>query len=190
MNLAARDLQKGDTCYAELSTNGGSTWTNVLQVGDGLDTGTFRSAQCRHRCQQQLESAPASRDPRQPRDCWGDEIVVRAHRSAQLSMPDRADSLLTVAGIESTALTAAASGEALEYGSPSFNLGFDPGFDHLFGDGSVDRQSLSYELLMSGEALDGPVDSSAYAVPAGAAPPENVFEGCGIWTGRPVRLPT
>jgi hypothetical protein len=126
----------------------------VLQVGDGLDTGTFRSATvspslASNNSNLRLRFRVVGNGNHD--NCWGDDIIVRgtpisSTLSAAKTQPDSL--LLAVSDSESTALTAAASGEALEYGSPSFNLGFDPGFDHLFGDGNVERQSLSYELLV------------------------------------------
>jgi hypothetical protein len=43
MHLAATSLKKGDTCYAEVSTNGGNSWLPVIEVHDGNDDGTFYS---------------------------------------------------------------------------------------------------------------------------------------------------
>ena len=43
MHLAATSLQSGETCYAEISTNGGSSWTTVVQVLKGNDDGSWKS---------------------------------------------------------------------------------------------------------------------------------------------------
>ena len=41
MNLAATSLENGDECHAEVSTNGGSSWSTVVSVFNGNDNGTF-----------------------------------------------------------------------------------------------------------------------------------------------------
>ncbi|MCK7592799.1 choice-of-anchor D domain-containing protein [Pseudomarimonas salicorniae] len=41
MSLAATSLETGDDCYAEVSTNGGGSWTTVVLVQNGQDNGTF-----------------------------------------------------------------------------------------------------------------------------------------------------
>jgi hypothetical protein len=43
MHLAATSLKKRDTCYAEVSSNGGDSWLPVIEVHDGNDDGTFYS---------------------------------------------------------------------------------------------------------------------------------------------------
>ncbi|NNE06612.1 MAG: choice-of-anchor D domain-containing protein [Xanthomonadales bacterium] len=43
MHLAATSLENGDDCYAEVSTNGGSSWAVVVEVHNGSDDGTFYS---------------------------------------------------------------------------------------------------------------------------------------------------
>lgn len=42
MELAALYLVYGDYCYAEYSTNGGSSWNTLVLVGDGEDTGAMK----------------------------------------------------------------------------------------------------------------------------------------------------
>ncbi|HEX5792430.1 MAG TPA: hypothetical protein VFY01_04090, partial [Rheinheimera sp.] len=44
VDLAALYLVNGDYCYADYSTNGGSSWQNLLTVANGQDDGYFRSA--------------------------------------------------------------------------------------------------------------------------------------------------
>ncbi|GAA5191393.1 choice-of-anchor D domain-containing protein [Ferrimonas gelatinilytica] len=44
MHLAATGLESGDNCYAEYSTDGGSSWTAMIQLTDGQDDATFYSA--------------------------------------------------------------------------------------------------------------------------------------------------
>ena len=43
MNLAASSLKKNVGCFAEVSTDGGSSWIPVVQVYDPQDTGAFVS---------------------------------------------------------------------------------------------------------------------------------------------------
>lgn len=44
VKLAALYLTYGDYCYAEYSTNGGSTWNTLTYITDGGDDGLFRTA--------------------------------------------------------------------------------------------------------------------------------------------------
>ena len=43
MHLAATALKQNGGCYAEVSTDGGSSWTTVVEVLKGNDDGTFIS---------------------------------------------------------------------------------------------------------------------------------------------------
>jgi hypothetical protein len=43
MHLAATSLKKQDTCFAEVSINGGDSWISVVDIGKGDDSGAFFS---------------------------------------------------------------------------------------------------------------------------------------------------
>lgn len=79
MSLAATSLESNDSCYAEISTNAGGSWSTVVEVHNGNDTGVFYSATV----------TPAAADDNagmllrfrstgaNPGDyCWGDEVSV------------------------------------------------------------------------------------------------------------------
>jgi hypothetical protein len=79
MSLAATSLENGEDCYAEVSTNGGSSWSTVVEVNNGNDNGTFFSNTV----------SPSGADDNanlqvryratggQAGDyCWGDQITV------------------------------------------------------------------------------------------------------------------
>lgn len=55
--------------------------------------------------------------------------------------------------------------------------GMDPDFDPLSGSGAVSRSDLTQDVLLHGSDPGTRVDLSAYAVPANAAMPDDVFEG-------------
>jgi len=40
--LASTSLEASDKCYAEISTNGGSSWATLFSIGDGQDDNVFR----------------------------------------------------------------------------------------------------------------------------------------------------
>ena len=42
--MSAGSLESGETCLAEVSVNGGSSWTTVLTLGDGQDSGSQYTA--------------------------------------------------------------------------------------------------------------------------------------------------
>jgi hypothetical protein len=177
MHMAAQGLAKGDACFAELSTNGGSSWTTVLQLNSSGSNPAFQSASVTPsaasnnsnlRLRYRVEGGAKPGET-----CWGDDIVVRgtSMSGTQGSAKTEPDSLQFMT--DESGLTAVAADSASEYGSS----GFDPGFDNLIGDGSVERQVLTYEALMSGAAPDDLLARSAYSVPAGAATPEHTFAG-------------
>jgi len=180
VNLAAMGLQKSDVCHAELSNDGGSTWSPVLTVGDGDDSGTFQSG---------TVSPPGASDNANLRlrirmtgkgkgdKCWGDEIVVRGvpmGNSLNTAMAQTA-SLQSAAGNSGKARAIVSGSAGIETGYGS--RGFDPGFDHLFGDGQVARAALTYDGLVNGRSHGARVPWSTFAVPAGAAIPAHLFEG-------------
>lgn len=79
MNLAATSLENGDDCYAEMSTNGGSSWTSVVEVHNGNDNGTFYSgtvtdaaADDNANLQLRFRSTGAHNGDY----CWGDNVSV------------------------------------------------------------------------------------------------------------------
>lgn len=252
MHLAATSLENGEDCYAEVSTNGGGAWTQVVHVGNGNDNGTFFSQ----------SAAPAGADDNpdlqlrfrgtggQAGDyCWGDEVTVSGTPGGIDPEPDIAiggsgafgnvdigttsDRALTVSNGGTAALVIGTlSGLAAPFSlqsdacsstslSPSQSCqvvvrfaptvtgyqsdlldipsndpdtpllqlgvngtgtepgggGFDPDFDPLTGDGNVNRTALAPATLHSGSDPGSRVDLSAYGVPAGAAQPDDVFEG-------------
>ena len=80
MRVAGSSLENGDACYAEYSTNGGSTWTTLVLVDSGDPDGTYFTGSA--------SPAAASNNANlrlrfrstggQPNDtCWGDEVRVR-----------------------------------------------------------------------------------------------------------------
>jgi hypothetical protein len=179
MHLAGANLQKNDACYAELSTNGGSTWTQVLKISNGQADSTFRS--------NTLSPAAASNNANlrlrfrtvgkgKGDYCWGDQIIVSgtplggSGASADNAGPS---SVEIVANRFDDPAPAVSSAFARAYESS----GFDPGFDHLVGDGRIHRSALTYESLASGQVAGGAVSWSTFAVPGGAAQPGHLFEG-------------
>jgi hypothetical protein len=80
MRVAGSSLENGDACYAEYSTNGGSTWTTLVLVDSGDPDGTFftgsaspTAASNNANLRLQFRSTGG-----QPNDtCWGDEVRVR-----------------------------------------------------------------------------------------------------------------
>jgi hypothetical protein len=79
MHLAATSLEQGDDCFAEVSTNGGNSWTSVVEVHDGNDDGTFFSNTV---FPEGADNNPnlklrfRSTGKHKPDYCWGDEVTV------------------------------------------------------------------------------------------------------------------
>ncbi len=79
MSLAATSLENGDDCYAEVSTNGGNSWSIVVEVHNGNDNGTFftntvspsgadNNANLKVRFRSTGDNAGDY--------CWGDNVIV------------------------------------------------------------------------------------------------------------------
>ena len=252
MKLAATSLEDGEDCYAEVSTNGGGAWTQLVHVGNGNDNGTYFSntvspAGADNNASLQLRFRGTGG---QTGDyCWGDEVTVsgtpggidpepdisisgnsafgsvdigsNGDRTLTVSNDGTAnlviDSLgglaapfsLTANGCSSATLSPGQTCQATVRFAPSSagyqsdfleipsndpdtallqigvngtgvepgGGGFDPNFDPLTGSGAVSRSLLTYTTLQSGSGPGSRVDLSAYAVPANAAQPQDVFEG-------------
>jgi hypothetical protein len=79
LRMAANSLESSDTCLAEYSTNGGGSWTTLLQLDSGDASGVFATGSA--------APAAASNNPNlrlrfrmsgkgKNDDCHGDEIRV------------------------------------------------------------------------------------------------------------------
>ncbi len=91
MNLAATSLEKNDDCYAEVSTNGGSSWSTVVEVHNGNDNGTFFSntvtpAGADDNADLQLRFRATGRHNGDY--CWGDEVTVSGTPGVIETEPD------------------------------------------------------------------------------------------------------
>jgi hypothetical protein len=79
MNVAGESLETGESCVAEISTNGGSTWSSVVTVNDGADTGAFFEATvappaASNNANLQLRTRIDSKN--KDDHCWSDDIQV------------------------------------------------------------------------------------------------------------------
>jgi hypothetical protein len=79
MHVAATSLESGEACYAEISTNGGSSWITVVQVLKGNDNGSWKtgtvspaSADDNPGLQLRFRSTGAKK----PDYCYGDDVIV------------------------------------------------------------------------------------------------------------------
>jgi len=180
MHLAGDSIEKNDACYGELSTNGGASWSPVVEILDGDGSGTYRSgtvspAGASNNANLRLRFRLAGKGKGDY--CWGDEVVVTGvPLGGGTAAAKTTSGSLQVEAQDNTGLSVAlgdSTGQVGDYGS----RGFDPGFDHLAGDGTVSRSALSFAQLMSGDSAGGASVASAYTVPAGAANPQNRFEG-------------
>ena len=79
MHLAATSLEQDDSCFAEVSTNGGNSWTSVVEVHDGNDNGDFFSATVTPPGadnNSNLHLRFRSTGQHKPDYCWGDAVTV------------------------------------------------------------------------------------------------------------------
>lgn len=109
LQLAAHSLESGETCIADVSINGGSTWTTALTVANGQDNSALYSA----------SSVPVNADNNanvvvrfrtnvgQTNDyCYGDNIVVTGNTSGGgVPSPDVFDPLAGSGAVSRTLLT-------------------------------------------------------------------------------------
>jgi hypothetical protein len=179
VHLASDSLEKNDNCIAEVSTNGGSSWVPVLSLLDGDDNGNFISGSV----------SPAGADNNanvtlrtrligkgKGDFCWADDIslVGTAVQSAAQSIESEPQVIFASAaeGAPSNfGIDAAANG------SPITGIAFDPGFDHLVGDGHAVRRELTLDVLVSGQLPSAQLELIQFGMPAGAAQPDHAMEG-------------
>ena len=178
MKLAAQSLEENDTCFAEISTNGGSTWTGVLSLSSSNANGSFFSGT--------VSPAAASNNSNlrlrarltgngNGDDCWLDDVKVVGTASGSTTQSGESSlQALSLSVTESDASTFSV-GTVSDDGPAA--SGFDPGFDQLVGSGEIIRSQLSYDELMSGSDLSSPPGLGAFGIPAGAGQPSAYFSG-------------
>ena len=96
MNLAATSLDSGEGCYAEVSTNGGSSWAPVVTVQNGNDNGTFFTGTVSPSGadnNSNMKLRFRSTGGKKPDYCWGDEVTVSGISDGTVTEPD-----ITVSG--------------------------------------------------------------------------------------------
>jgi hypothetical protein len=90
LQMAANSLEAGETCVAEVSTNGGSTWTTALTLVDGQDTSA----------QYSISAVPVNADnnanfvvrfranvPSTTDKCYGDNVTVSGRPASAGAAP-------------------------------------------------------------------------------------------------------
>ena len=152
--LAARLLEGGDACVFEISTDGGSSFVPLLDLGDGDDDGEFRWSE---------QTSPAyANNP---------NLVLR-FRNASNALSDHCYAEdVAVAGFPIGSPSCDPIGSGSSY--PDYVVDFDP----LAGAGVSGRTELTAATLNSGPAPGSPIASSAFGVAADAAAPLHQFEG-------------
>jgi hypothetical protein len=176
MHLASSSLERSDFCYAEISTNGGATWSMVLKLADDsggvFKQGTASPAAASDNPNLRLRFRMAGKGKGDY--CWGDDVFVRGTVIGGAAAAAKASGAKAEATeVAETVIASIGSNRGLSFGS----RGFDPGFDHLVGDGNVDRRELTYAMLQHGRGSARSAPASAFAVPGGASQPTHYFEG-------------
>lgn len=110
LQMAAHSLESGETCIADVSVNGGSTWTTALTVVDGQDNSALYTA----------ASVPVNANNNanvvirfrtnvgQSNDnCYGDNILVTGTASGGTPTPDVFDPLSGTGAVSRSLLTSA-----------------------------------------------------------------------------------
>jgi len=152
MQAAALYLVYGDYCFAEYSTNGGTSWNTLLSVGANAADGAMRSGTI----SSGLDDNPNLRLRFRAYTlyyhyCYGDNVLLTG-----TPIDDDGD----------------------DDGDNGGGDGGDTGttYDPLDGNGNVSRSALGYSFL-TGSGAVALMDYAHYAVPAQAANPVNTFEG-------------
>lgn len=147
LQMAAHLLEGSETCIAEVSVNGGSTWTTALTLGNGQDNSQLYSA----------NSVPVNADD-------NPNVVIRFRANvAHYSDYCYGDNIV-VTGTPGTG-----GGGGWE---PAPDV-----FDPLSGSGAVSRSLLTHATLTAGSDPGSRINLSGYALPAAAAEPTNFFQG-------------
>ncbi|MFT4572471.1 MAG: CubicO group peptidase (beta-lactamase class C family) [Myxococcota bacterium] len=152
--LAGRLLEGADECIFEVSTDGGSNWSALLQISDGDDDGEFRWVE---------HTDPTYAD---------NPSVVLRYRNASNALSDHCYA-------EDVAVSGFAIGSP-SCNQPAGNTtysGYVADYDPLTGGGAAARAELTSATLNSGSSPSSPVNSSSYGVPVDAAPSLHQFEG-------------
>lgn len=161
-NLAGSSLETGDFCYAEVNT--GSGWSAVGSITDGQDNSVFiagnaslgTDANNNAAFQVRFRSTGATTGDY----CYVEDMAVSGNTGAPTNTPVPPTN--TPPGPTAT---------------PGGGGGVNPvPGDPLTGNGNVTRTLLTYNDLNTGSST-APVDDSAFALPANAAPPLHTFEG-------------
>ncbi len=163
-NMAASSLESGEYCYVEYNT--GSGWVTIGSLTNGQDTSTFYtgtasnisgadnnpSFQVRYR----IQTGSLSGDY-----CYAEDTTVSGTSG---TFPTNTATLTATATPPGPTPTSTPTGVIPVPGDP------------LTGTGNVSRTLLTYNDLMTGSSTV-PVDDSAFALPANAAPAAHTFEG-------------
>nr|WP_010133426.1 hypothetical protein [Microbulbifer agarilyticus] len=156
LDISAYSLEFGDSCIAEVSNNGGSTWVNAITLVNGQDNSALYSA----------SSVAIDADNKS-------QLVIRYRNVVNRGNDYCYGDNILVTGDTDTG--GGSSGGSSSGGSSGGSN--DDYYDELTGSGSVTRSDLSYATLTAGSDPGSRVDLSAYAVPQDAAHPEHAFAG-------------
>lgn len=149
VNLAASSLESGtDYCVAEYSLNKGASYIPILRLIDGQDTSTWFNFNL---------NLPSTAENNAV-------FMVRYRTGGDASGDNCYGEDITVTGTSNSF-------------PPAPPPVMQTTYDTLSGSGAVTRTLLTYTQLTSGSQISGPVDNSAFVVPATAAHPTNYFQG-------------
>ena len=151
VNLAASSLEIGgswtDRCHVEYSTNKGQSYNLVLSLLSGQDTSAYFSATL-------VLPAAANNNP---------NFMIRYRASGNLASDYCYAETTTITGVAASFTPPTAPIMATTY-------------DTLSGSGAVTRTLLTFAQMTGTGQIAGPIDYSAYALPANAAQPTNYFQ--------------
>ncbi len=157
--LAARLLETTDSCLFEVSTDGGASYSSLINLSDGDDDGDFRWVE---------QALPAyANNP---------NLILR-YRNASNALSDNCYAEDVAVSGFAIGLPACDAATVPNSGGQNNYDQYVVNFDPLNGLGLAARTQLTSTVLNSGPAPSSLVASSAFAMPADAAPPLHQFEG-------------
>lgn len=166
--MAASSLENNEYCYVEINT--GSGWSAIASLTNGQDNSAFNTGTVN------LSSAAANNPNFQIRYrivanalgdyCYGENTTITGTAgSIPTSTPTN------------TPVPTVTPGGPSPTPQPTPNPGSGVPGDPLTGNGSVSRSLLTANQMLNGASTGSPVNETAFALPANAAPPSNTFSG-------------
>lgn len=166
--MAAGSLENNEYCYVEVNT--GSGWSIIASLGNGQDNNSFNSGTVT------MSSAAANNPNFQTRYRIQASAIGDYCYAEDTTITGTSGSIPTNTPTNTPEPTNTPGGPT-PTPSPTPDQGAGVPGDPLTGNGNISRSILTYNDMINGANTSSPVSEAAFALPAAAAHPSNVFSG-------------